>query len=67
MNVLLQSLYLTSEKLTSYVYIREHRLRTYTYLLRMVPEMSDVSDGALPSQKTKYYDCCSSTWTFHLL
>ena len=51
MNVLLQSLYLAGEKLTSYVYIREHRLCTYTYLLRMAPEMFDVSDGALPSEK----------------
>ena len=61
MNVLLQSLYLTGEKLTSHVYIREHRLRTYTYLLRMAPEMSDVSDGVPPSQKRIYCDCCSST------
>ena len=64
MNVLLLSLYLTSEKLTSHVYIREHHLRTYTYLLRMTPEMSDVSDGALPSKKQK---CCDCTWTFHIL
>ena len=51
MNVLLQSLYLTGEILTSHVYIREPHLCMYTYLLRMAQEMSDVSDGALPSQK----------------